>query len=134
MNGRSLWFASALALHAAVAASSDIACRQVYFHTVRTCGQALDLLGPELRAGAQRACVDGARLTKAYCMSGNDICPDNCLAAYDRSVAKCETDFDPAVCTGVVACAEIIAQQRDNCVSHVVGLLETCTNACVPAR
>jgi hypothetical protein len=134
MNSMSLWFASALVLHAAIAASADIACRQVYFQTVRSCGQSLDLLGPDLRAGVQRACVEGARLTKAYCMSGNDVCPDDCLVAYDRSVAKCEAVFDPAVCTGVMACAEVIVQQRDNCLSHAVGLLETCTNACMQAQ
>ena len=134
MKSTSLMFCAALVLHAGAAMGDDIACRQTYGETLRTCARTLNLLNPDLRAGAQRACVEGARLTQAYCVSGIDMCVDGCLVAYDRSVAACEAVFDSVFCAGAAACERIITQQRDNCLSYAVGALDACTAACTPTR
>jgi hypothetical protein len=134
MKSMSILFWAALVLHAGAAAGDDVACRQTYSQAVRTCAHTLNLLSPDVRAGAQSACVEGARLTQGYCVSGISACPDDCLVAYDRSLAACEAGFDSAVCAGGVVCAQIIVQQRDNCLSYAVGVLDACTAACTPAR
>lgn len=134
MNGMSLLFAAALVLHAGAASGDDVTCRQTYGDTLRSCARTLSLLNPDLRAGAQRACVEGARLTRTYCISAIDACPDDCLLAYDRSVPACETVFDSVVCAGGAECERTIAQQRDNCLSFAVDVLHACSTACTPAR
>lgn len=93
---------AALVLHSEAVAGDDIACLQTYGQTVRTCAHTLNLLSPDLRAGAQRACVEVARLTLAYCMPGINVCLDNSQVADDRSVAACEAVVDSAVCAGGV--------------------------------
>ncbi len=123
-------FIAALVLHIQVAAANDISCRTDYLQTVSACARSLDLLASNARAGAQKACVVGARLTRAYCMSGADACLDRCHVAFERSVAACETTFAPAVCAGGVACEAIILQQSDNCVSNAVSELDFCSAAC----
>jgi hypothetical protein len=121
---------AALALHAQVAAGDDSKCLADYRLAVRACVRSLDFLIPGVRTGAQRACVEGAVLTKAYCMSGTDACLDTCQAAYEDSVAACEETFAPATCAGGVTCEAIILQERDNCISHAVGVLDSCSAVC----
>lgn len=134
MNRLSLLFSAVLALQAGAAFGDDITCRQTYGETLRTCARTLNLLSPDLRTGAQRACVEGARLTQAYCMAGADACLDDCLAAYDRSVPACETVFDSVVCVGGAQCERTVTQQRDNCLSYAVDVLGACSAACTPTR
>jgi hypothetical protein len=123
-------FFAALVLHTQSAAGDDIKCTTAYRQAMTACARSFDGLTMVVRAGAQRACVDGARLTQAYCMSGSNPCLDDTLAAYDRSLARCEADFDPAACAGELACEQIIAQQRDNCISYTVSVLDARTAAC----
>lgn len=123
-------FFAALVLHTQFAAGDEFKCTTAYGQAMRACARSLDLLTMNVRAGAQRACVEGARLTQAYCMSGSNPCLDDALAAYDRSLATCEADFDPAACAGELACEHIIAQQRDNCLSYTVSMLDAHTAAC----
>jgi hypothetical protein len=130
MKSTSILFSAALLLHAGAAPGDDIACRKTYTHTLSTCARSLSALDPDGRAGAQRACVEGARLTQAYCVSGVDTCLDDSLNAYDRSAAACEAGFDPSACAGGVVCEQVIAQQRDNCLSHAVSVLDARTAAC----
>jgi hypothetical protein len=121
---------AALVLHPQYAAGDDIECQAVYGQALSTCARSLDWLTSNPRAGAQKACVDGARLTRAYCMSGINACLDYCQSAYEHSVASCEATFAPAVCTGGATCEAIILQQSDNCISHAVSMLEACSAAC----
>jgi hypothetical protein len=130
MKSMSWLFSAALLLHAGAVTADDNACRQTYSQTLSACAHSLNMLDPNRRAGAQRACVEGARLTQAYCMSGSNTCLDDNLFAYDRSLAACEADFDPAACAGRLACEQVIAQQRDNCVSYTVSMLDARTAAC----
>lgn len=130
MKRMSILFSAALLLHAGAAPGDDIACRKTYSQALGTCARSFDVLDPDARAGAQRACVEGARLTQAYCVSGMDACLGDSLLAYDRSVAVCEAGFDPTACFGGVVCEQVIAQQRDNCVSHEVSVLDARTAAC----
>jgi hypothetical protein len=134
MKSMSFLLSAAFVLHAGDASGDDMACRQTYSRTLSECAHTLRLLSPDLRAGAQRACVEGARLTQAYCASGSNVCLDNCLATYDRSGAVCETVFDSGICAGGAVCAQTIIQQRDNCLSYGVGVLDACTAACTPTR
>lgn len=130
MKSQSLLFSAALLLHAGVVPADDIACRQTYSQTLSACARPLNVLDSNRRAGAQRACVEGARLTQAYCMSESNTCLDDNLVAYDRSLAACEADFDPAACAGGLTCEGIIAQQRDSCLSYMVSMLDARTAAC----
>jgi len=130
MKSKALLFSAAFLLSSGAVLADDSACRQTYSQTLSACARSLNMLESNRRAGAQRACVDGARLTQAYCMSGTNACLDDKLVAYDRSLAACEADFDPAACAGVLACEQIIAQQRDNCLSYTVSMLDARTAAC----
>lgn len=121
---------AALVLHAQMAAGDDIACQTVYGQALSACARSLDWLTQSPRAGAQRACVDGALLTKAYCMSGSNACLDHCHGAYENSVAACEATFAPGMCAGGEACEAIILQESDSCISHAVGVLDSCSAAC----
>jgi hypothetical protein len=123
-------FFAMLALHAPLAAADDVKCRTVYVHALKACARSPDLLALSGRAGAQKACVEGAAITRTYCMSESNACWENCQARYDRSTAACEADFAPAVCGGETMCESIILQQRDNCISHVVSGLDSCSDAC----
>ena len=121
---------AAFALHAQVAAGDDLKCRAVYAQAVSACARSLDLLVLNGRAGAQKACVEGAVLTRAYCMAGTNACLDKCQAAYANSVTACEETFAPAVCGEDATCEAIILQQRDNCISSAVSTLDACSAAC----
>ena len=123
-------FLAALALHAEVAAGDEIRCRTAYGQAVRACARSLDLLALSGRAGAQKACVEGAVLTRAYCMSGINACLDKCEGTYESSVAACEETFAPALCAENATCEAIILQQRDNCISSAVSALDFCSAAC----
>jgi hypothetical protein len=130
MKSLSWLFFAVLLLHAEVAPADDMACRQAYSRSLNACARSLDMFDPNGRAGAQRACVDGARLTQAYCMSESNACLNDGLAAYDHSLAACEAEFDTAVCAGEMVCEQVIAQQRDNCLSYTVTMLDVSTAAC----
>ena len=123
-------FFAALALHAPNAAGGDIQCKATYGEAMRSCARSWDLLTSSARAGAQKACVEGAVLTKAYCMAGVNACLDKCQASYERSAAACEGTFSPAICAGDEKCEAIILQQGDNCISSVVNALDSCSAAC----
>ena len=124
------WLLAALALQAPLAAGGDIECRESYSHAVAACAQPSNLPDPALRAGAQRACVDGARITRSYCMSGIDACLDSREAAYESSVAACEVTFDPAVCAAGPTCEDTILRQRANCISVAASVLAAGAAAC----
>jgi hypothetical protein len=123
-------FLAAFVLQAQGGAADDLECRTAHRQAISACARSLDLLALDARAGAQKACVDGAVLTRGYCMSGIDECLDNCQRSYENSVAACEATFDPADCGGGAACEAIILQQADNCVSNVVSVLDSCSAAC----
>jgi hypothetical protein len=123
-------FLAALALHVQGAAADDLECRKAHGEAISACARSLDLLAQAMRAGAQKACIDGAVLTRSYCMSEVDECLDNCQRSYENSVAVCEATFNPTACAGSATCEAIILQQRDNCVSSVVNVLNSCSAAC----
>jgi len=123
-------FLAALVLHAQAALGDDVKCKTDFGQAVRACARSLDLLALDARGGAQKACVDGAVLTKAYCMSGTNACLDRCQVAYESSVGACEATFAPAMCAENATCEAIIQQQRDNCISNAVGTLDFCSAAC----
>ena len=123
-------FLAALALQAQVATGGDIDCRTRYVQAVGACAQLSNLFDPGLRAGAQIACVDGARITRSYCMSETDACLDYRQVAFDNSAAGCEATFDPTVCAAAAACEDTILQQRANCISVAAGVLASGTAAC----
>lgn len=123
-------FFAVLVLHTQIAAGDDTRCKTVYGQAMRACARSSDLLALNGRAGAQKACVEGAVLTRSYCMSGINACWDNCLASYDKSVAACEANFAPDICAGEITCESIILQQRDNCISNGVSGLDSCSDAC----
>jgi len=130
MKSTLIWFVAALALHTQLAAGAGIGCRRSYADAVGACAQPSNLADPGLRAGAQRACVDGARITRSYCMSAVDACLDQGETAYEGSVAACETTFDPAVCAAGSTCEDTILQQRANCISVAVSVLASGAAAC----
>jgi hypothetical protein len=130
MKTLSCLFFAALVLHTQIAAADDTRCKTVYGQAVRACARSADLLVINGRAGAQKACVDGAVLTRSYCVSEINACWNNCQASYEKSVVACEATFAPAICAGEMACESIILQQRDNCISHVVSGLDACSEAC----
>lgn len=129
-----LLIAAALTPYLGSANAGDQRCADSYGQTLRGCARSLDLLDAELRAGAQQACVEGARLTWAYCTPRIDACVEGCLAAYDRSLGACQAEFEPAICLAGSTCAGLVIQQRDNCTSHAVGTLDACTATCAPGR
>jgi hypothetical protein len=121
---------AALALHTQIAAGDDIKCQTDYGLAMRACVRSLDFLNPSVRAGARRACVDGARLTKASCMSGTDACLDNCPVGCEDSVSACEATLAPAICAERATCEEIILQERDKCISNAVSVLDSYSAVC----
>lgn len=123
-------FFAALVLHTQVAAGDDTRCKTVYGQAMRACTRSPDLLSVNGRAGAQKACVEGAVLTRSYCMSGINACWDSCRALYEKSVAACEATFAPAMCAGETTCESIILQQRENCIANVITGLDACSDAC----
>lgn len=123
------WFIAALALQPPFAAGGDVECRKSYRDALGACAQPSNLPDPALRAGAQMACVDGARITRSYCMSATDAWLDDGEVAYVTSVAACEATFDPAVCGVGPTCADTILQQRANCIAVAVGELASGTAA-----
>jgi hypothetical protein len=123
-------FVAALALHASVAAADDAQCRSAFGQAMRSCASSWELLTSNSRSGAQKACVDGAVLTKAYCLSGVSACLDRCQVSYERSVAACETTFSRTMCAADAKCEAVIAQENDNCISSAVGVLDVCSAAC----
>jgi hypothetical protein len=130
MKSRFYLFFAALALHTQIAAGDDINCKATYGQALRACARSWDLLISNGRAGAQKACVEGAVLTRAYCMSGIDACLDHCQVSYEKSAAACEATFAPATCAEETRCESIILQQRDNCISNAVSGLDSCSQAC----
>ena len=123
-------FVVALLLHVPIAAGDDLQCKAVYRGALRDCARSLDLLASDARGGAQKACVDGAQITRAYCASGVNACLDRCTVTYEKSVVACEATFATAVCRGGETCESIVLQQRDNCISHTVSVLDACSAAC----
>jgi hypothetical protein len=123
-------FVGALALHASIAAADDAQCRSDFGQAMRSCARSWELLTSNTRSGSQKACVDGALLTKAYCLSGVNACLDRCQASYQHSVAACEATFSPTVCAGGEKCEAVILQENDNCVSSTVSVLDACSAAC----
>ncbi len=130
MTSTMRWFIAALALQAPFAAGGNLGCRESYRDAVGACAQPSNLPDPALRAGAQTACVDGARLTRSYCTTGIDACLDGGEAAYERSVAACAATFDLVVCRGGPTCEDTLLQQRANCIHSAVGVLASGAAAC----
>lgn len=117
-------------MQAPFALATDIDCQKDYGQRVAACAQALDFLAPNVRAGAQKACVEDAKLAKDACLSGVNVCLDNCQTAYNNNVATCEQSFDPYICFGNPSCEATVLQQRADCVSAAVDTLNACTAAC----
>lgn len=108
------------------------ACQMAYSTSVTQCAQGLDFLEPATRAGAQKACVQGAKLKRDICMAGTPppTCQDSCQAAYNISVSSCESSYDPASCGGNLFCEGIISSQRAACIGNATNALNSCTAAC----
>jgi hypothetical protein len=108
------------------------ACQKAYSDTVAACAKNLSFLEPITRAGAQKACVQSAKLARDACLAGgpSSACIDSCQTVYNNSVVACEVTFNPADCGGAYTCERIVTQQRADCVSQAVTALDACTAAC----
>src|ERR1043166_8247436 len=72
-------------------------CQTNYSTTVAGCAQSLNFLSPNVRSGAQQACVVDAMLQKKACLAGGTVsCLDKCEAIYNQSVTTCDATYDPA--------------------------------------
>ncbi|MGE3681822.1 MAG: hypothetical protein AB7G93_08860 [Bdellovibrionales bacterium] len=106
------------------------ACQQEYKDSITTCAHSLNELPKGMRAGAQKACVEDAKIQKKLCQSGVNLCLDNCQAVYNSAVSTCNLSFDPATCGGSPACELIVNELRASCISDAVNALNACTAAC----
>lgn len=111
-------------------AETDTACNKAYGQTVSFCAQGLSALSPNMRAGAQKACVAEAKIAKEQCLSGVNLCLDACTAQYDNNVAQCNAVYDPALCNGNLSCEAFINAQRSACTSASVDVLNACNASC----
>lgn len=107
-------------------------CQKAYVTKITGCAQGLGFLEKIVRAGAQKACVEGAKVSRNSCLAGVVVptCQDSCLAAYNILQQSCETAFSPAVCGGVVECEAEVLSQRANCVAVALDILNACTASC----
>lgn len=111
-------------------AGTDTACNKAYGQTVSFCAQGLSALSPNMRAGAQKACVAEAKIAKEQCLSGVNFCLDACTDQYDSNVAQCNAVYDPAICGGNASCVAFVNAQRAACTSASVDLLNSCNASC----
>lgn len=116
-------------------AATDTACNQAYGDYVSQCAQGLKFLSANVRAGAQKACVEEAKIEKAQCLAGGSggqtaVCLANCQAVYETVVNSCNTTYDPAQCGGSISCESQITNMRSACISTAVSDLNTCNLTC----
>ena len=121
---------AALVLPSAVALSDDNECEKQFGEDVAYCAHSLSFLSPNVRAGAQKACVQEAKLAKEACMSGVNVCLTGCQTTYDDSVTFCQTAFDPTVCGTDTTCQQIILTNQAACITNAVTTLDACTASC----
>lgn len=115
--------------HAAYA--DDSQCQKSYGDAVSSCAHDLSFLSPNIRAGAQKACVEDAKIAKDYCLNGVNVCLDNCQASYDSGVVHCNNTYDPSTCEdGDLFCQQLTTQLRADCTSAAVNTLNSCTASC----
>jgi hypothetical protein len=133
--------AAGLALLAALAAATAAAqttvdkqaCQKDYGAKVAACAQNLNFLDLITRAGAQKACVQSAKMARDVCLVGGTpppTCQESCLAAYNNSLASCQATYDPSICGGNFACEQFFAQQQAICIGDALNVLNTCTGSC----
>lgn len=110
--------------------ADDNQCQKAYGQAVAYCAHSLDSLPPNMRAGAQKACVQEAKVAKDYCMSGISVCLDACQASYNTNVVTCQATYDPSTCGANLICQQIVTQQQSDCVSAAVNTLNSCNASC----
>jgi len=124
---------AALLMTSAQAFAADNVCQKNFGAAVSQCAKNLDFLAPNIRAGAQKACVDDAKLAKVVCESGtvdNSQCLNACQATYESNVISCQNAYNPAQCGGNLACEAYYINQRADCISNSVNILNSCSQSC----
>lgn len=116
-------------------AATDTACNQAYGDYISQCAQGLKFLSANIRAGAQKACVEEAKIGKTQCLAGggggpNAVCLANCQAVYETTVNSCNTTYDPVHCGGSISCESQLTNLRAACISTAVSALDSCNLTC----
>jgi hypothetical protein len=108
------------------------ACQLSYRTAVSQCAQGLNFLEPQTRAGAQKACVESAKLKRDVCLAGGPppTCQESCQAVYDIQVANCMLTFNPSICGTDLVCQQIIQQQQSDCIAGATQTFNECVAAC----
>jgi hypothetical protein len=119
-----------LLLSHCIAMADDSTCQKEYGQRVAQCAKGLDFLSPNIRAGAQKACVQDAKVARDACTSGINTCVNDCQTVYNNTVTVCEQTYNPAICSGNPTCEQVVLQQRSDCISAAVDTLNACTAAC----
>jgi hypothetical protein len=116
---------------ATAADSADNTCQKTYGSAVASCAQSLTALSPNIRANAQKACVEDAKLAKDSCQSGANNCLAVCQTNFDSDVVNCETTYDPITnCGDDFVCQAFYVQARGSCINFATLTLNTCTASC----
>lgn len=94
--------------------------------------QRLGFLEPNTRAGAQKACVQSAKVNRDVCLQGTTppTCQESCQAFYNNEVVSCEAQFNPAFCMGSPTCISIISGQLAACIDTATTAFNSCVAAC----
>jgi hypothetical protein len=95
-------------------------CQNIYLNTVRECA----------KLPYRSTCVQTAIGAREACKKGPNQCILTCQATYESNVISCQQAYDPAVCSGNIACEAFYNQQRADCISQSVTILNSCSNAC----
>jgi hypothetical protein len=122
-------------LFSQIAAAADNTCQKNFGLAVASCATSLNFLSPNVRAGAQKACVDDAKSAKALCLNGTPppSCLETCQTNYNNNINYCEQAYTDAInniCFGDQACVVVYTQQRADCISTSVNILNSCTASC----
>lgn len=113
-------------------------CQSQYASAVSTCATGLNFLEPNMRAGAQKACVQNVQTQRNLCLNGGSpqSCPLACQTTYTNTIAYCEATYnpdDPNICTpGDAICVIVTTNNRSNCVVQATEALNTCNASCPP--
>lgn len=112
--------------------AADNECGRAYGQSVKSCAESLEFLAPNVRAGAQKACVEDAKISKEACQSGVNTCLEDCNTSYQSSLGACESSYQQNLiyCDGDTVCNAYYLNQKSICESASVDTLNSCTASC----
>jgi hypothetical protein len=117
-----------------VAAATDNTCQKNFGLAVASCATSLSFLSPNVRAGAQKACVTDAKLAKDLCLNGAPppSCLETCQTNYSNTINYCDPTYTNSLqgCGGDTVCEALLLQQKSDCIAASVDILNSCMASC----